>query len=143
MAARGIFHGVVVGMRRIVPAVATMVCVASPAWALMPPYVYENARRDAASVVVVRVITVTTPAGGYGVCQVNGVVRRVERGAAYKPGMALMLDVPCVKAGAQPPLGGTIYQPVETLAKSRYGRAWLNTQGQIVVSQYQQVTALP
>ncbi|MDQ0506409.1 hypothetical protein [Xanthobacter agilis] len=116
---------------------------AGPAFALMPPYVYENARRDAASIIVLRVKTVTTPAGGYGVCLVKGVVRRVERGSTFKPGMAVALDVPCMKAGAQPPPGGTIYQQVDKLVVSKYGRAWLDAEGHVVVSQYEQLTQLP
>lgn len=120
-----------------------VVLAAGPAAALMPPYVYENARRDAASVIVLKVKTVTTPAGGYGACRVKGVVRKVERGTALRPGMAVEFDVPCLKAGAQPPLGGTIYQPVDTLVKSRYGRAWLDAEGHVVVSQYEQLQQLP
>lgn len=115
---------------------------AGPAAALMPPYVYENARRDAASVVVLRVRKVTTPAGGYGACRVSGVVRKVERGP-LRPGMVLRLDVPCVKPGAQPPLGGTIYQPVAALVRAPYGRAWLDAGGLVVLSQYEQLRQLP
>ena len=120
-----------------------VVVAAGPAAALMPPYVYENARRDAVSVIVLRVQTVTTPAGGYGACRVKGVVRKVERGAAFRPGTAVALEVPCLRAGAQPPLGGTIYQPVDTLVKAKYGRAWLDAEGHVVVSQYEQLKQLP
>ncbi|MFG1404084.1 hypothetical protein [Xanthobacter sediminis] len=108
----------------------------------MPPYVYENARRDAASVVVLRVRTVTTPAGGYGACRVSGVVRKVERGT-LRPGQALMFDVPCAKPGAQPPLGGTMYQPVAALVRAPYGRAWLDAGGHVVLSQYERLQQLP
>lgn len=116
---------------------------AGPAAALMPPYVYENARRDAASVIVLEVQAVTPPAEGYGACRVEGVVRQVERGTALQPGGRVTLDVPCVQPGAQPPIGGTIYQSVPTLAASRFGRAWLNGAGEVVLSQYQVLTQLP
>lgn len=116
---------------------------AGPAAALMPPYVYENARRDAASVIVLEVKAVTPPGGGYGNCGVDGVVRAVERGTAFKPGDAVRIGVPCVEPGAQPPLGGTMYQAVGTLSASKYGRAWLGPDGQVVFSQYQQLQELP
>ncbi len=115
----------------------------APAAALMPPYVYENARRDAASVIVLEVQAVTPPAEGYGACRVTGVVRQVERGTALQPGGRVTLDVPCVQPGAQPPIGGTIYQSVPTLAASRFGRAWLNGAGEVVLSLYQVLTQLP
>lgn len=116
---------------------------AGPAAALMPPYVYENARRDAASIIVLELDKVTPPGAGYGECRVEGVVRVVERGTTFRLGDAARIDVPCVKPGAQPPLGGTIYQPVEALSASKYGRAWLDAEGRVVLSQYEQLKALP
>ncbi|MFG1479850.1 hypothetical protein V5F53_14510 [Xanthobacter sp. V4C-4] len=122
---------------------AVPLLASGPAAALMPPYVYENARRDAASVIVIEVRTVMPPSTPFGACRVEGRVAKVERGAAFKPGGAVALAVPCVQPGAQPPLGGTIYQPVPSLSASRYGRAWLDAAGQIVQSQYQQLERLP
>jgi hypothetical protein len=107
----------------------------------MPPYVYEAARRDAASVIVIAVQKVTPPRESFGACTVAGTVARVERGTAYKPGQAVSITVPCAGPGASPPLGGTIWQPVDTLAKSRFGRAYLDAAGQVVLSQYEQLTA--
>lgn len=115
----------------------------APAAALMPPYVYENARRDAASVIVLEVQAVTPPAEGYGACRVAGVVRQVERGTSLQPGARVELGVPCVQPGVQPPIGGTIYQSVPTLAASRFGRAWLDGAGEVVLSQYQVLARLP
>lgn len=120
-----------------------MVLGCTPALALMPPYVYENARRDAASIIVLEVKAVTPPDAGYGECRVEGAVRVVERGTAFKPGNTVRIDVPCVKPNTQPLIGGTIYQPTETLSASKYGRAWLDGEGRVVLSQYEQLAALP
>lgn len=120
---------------------ALLAAWSGPAAALMPPYVYEAARRDAASVIVIAVQKVTPPRESFGACTVAGTVARVERGAAYKPGQAVSITVPCAGPGASPPLGGTIWQPVDTLAKSRFGRAYLDAAGQVVLSQYEQLTA--
>lgn len=115
----------------------------APAAALMPPSVYENARDTATSVVVLEVTRVSPPAAGFGECRVDGVVRQLERGTAFVPGSAVTLKVPCAKPGAQPPLGGTIYQQLESLEAAPYGRAWLDAAGQVVLSQYQQLQHLP
>lgn len=115
----------------------------TPAAALMPPYVYEAARRDAASVIVIAVQKVMSPQESFGACTVTGTVARVERGTAYKQGQAVKIAVPCARPGASPPLGGTIWQPVERLEKSRFGRAYLDAAGQVVLSQYEQLAAAP
>ncbi|MFG1373711.1 hypothetical protein V5F32_16170 [Xanthobacter oligotrophicus] len=114
-----------------------------PAAALMPPYVYEAARRDAASVIVITVQKVTPPQESFGACTVTGAVVRVERGNAHKPGQAVTIAVPCARPGASPPIGGTIWQPLDTLAKSHFGRAYLDAAGQVVLSQYEQLAAAP
>ncbi|MFG1379701.1 hypothetical protein [Xanthobacter autotrophicus] len=114
-----------------------------PAMALMPPYVYEAARRDAASVIVIAVQGVKPPQESYGACTVTGSVARVERGTAYKAGQAVSIAVPCARPGATPPIGGTIWQPVERLEKARFGRAYLDAAGQVVLSQYELLAAAP
>lgn len=111
--------------------------------ALMPPYVYESARREAKSVIVIAVDAVQVPKREFGTCTVGGTVRVVERGETYKAGQKVEIAVPCAKPDASPPLGGTIYQPVETLSKSKFGRAWLDADGKVVLSQYEQLAALP
>lgn len=115
----------------------------APASALMPPYVYETARRDAKSVIVLAVDAVKTPRIEFGSCVVTGTVKLVERGTAFTPGQTVELAVPCATRDASPPLGGTIYQSMEKLQKSRFGRAWLDADGKVVVSQYEQLEALP
>lgn len=116
----------------------------SPAVALMPPYVYENARREAPNVIVLAVLNVSLPpARGWGDCEVSGSVRKVERGSLYKIGQSVRIAVPCVGKDARPPLGGTIYQQVHTLRLSHFGRAYLDAGGKLVVSQYEQLDAVP
>lgn len=115
-----------------------------PALALMAPQYYEQARREAASVIVIKVANVEGPGPeGYGTCAVRGTVAKVERGAAYKAGQAVSLGVPCARPGVQPPIGGTIWQGVEALKVAPYGRAWLDAEGKVVLSQYQRLEAAP
>ncbi|MDI4663850.1 hypothetical protein K9U40_05845 [Xanthobacter autotrophicus] len=131
-------------MRRAGLLVAALVAGWSgPAAALMPPYVYEGARRDAASVIVIAVQKVKPPQESFGACMVTGTVARVERGTAYRPGQAVTIAVPCARPGAAPPIGGTIWQPVDRLEKSRFGRAFLDAAGQVVLSQYEPLAAAP
>lgn len=114
-----------------------------PAAALMPPYVYESARDSAASVIVLTVEKVTPPRRPFGSCVVEGAVAKVERGTAYQVGQKVTLDVPCATPDATPPIGGTIYQPTPALTASKFGRAYLDETGKVVLSQYEQLTALP
>lgn len=114
-----------------------------PAAALMPPQVYEAARREATDVIVIAVERVKPPQERYGACTVTGTVRRVERGTAYRVGQRVDIDVPCARPGASPPPGGAIWQLVETLRASRFGRAYLDAAGQLVLSQYEQLSSLP
>ncbi|MFG1425655.1 hypothetical protein [Roseixanthobacter glucoisosaccharinicivorans] len=117
--------------------------LSAPAQALLAPQYYEQARKEAASVIVIAVNAVTPPSEGYGACQVNGQVKAVERGAAYAVGQDVTLAVPCRKAGAQPPLGGTIYQDVDALRAAPFGRAYLDAQGALALSQYEMLKTWP
>lgn len=124
------------------------VLVAASLWsgqagALMPPYVYESARNDAASVIVIAVDKVTLAIRSFGSCTVDGTVAKVERGSTYEVGQKVAIAVPCAKPDATPPIGGTIYQPTETLAASKFGRAYLDKEGKVALSQYEQLTDLP
>lgn len=127
----------------LLAAAAGLIGFVLPALALMPPYVYEAARKDAKSVIVIAVEKVEVPRREFGSCTVDGTVKAVERGEAFKAGEKVSLAVPCAKEGAAPPLGGTIYQPSETLVKSKFGRAFLDAGGKVVLSQYEQLPALP
>lgn len=128
---------------RLAGSVLALLALTGPALALMPPYVYESARRDARSVIVLAVEGVEVPRREFGACTVSGTVRVVERGDAFTAGQKVQIAVPCARKDASPPIGGTIYQPVETLTASRFGRAWLDADGKVVLSQYEQLAALP
>lgn len=115
-----------------------------PALALMAPQYYEQARREAQNVIVIKVAAVEGPGPeGYGSCSVRGAVAQVERGAAFTRGQAVTIGVPCARAGVQPPIGGTIWQGLDALKAAPYGRAWLDDAGQVVLSQYERLDAAP
>ncbi|QRG07366.1 hypothetical protein EZH22_02835 [Xanthobacter dioxanivorans] len=128
---------------RLAMAPVLLGALALPAHALMPPYVYENARADAKSVIVIAVEKVDAPRREFGTCTVSGTVKVVERGTAFTAGQKVEIAVSCARKDASPPLGGTIYQQQETLVKSKFGRAWLDADGKVVLSQYEQLAAVP
>ncbi len=115
----------------------------APAFALLAPKYYEQARRQAPNVVVIEVASVTEPQAGYGVCAVAGQVRKVERGRLYSAGATVTLAVPCRKPGVQPPLGGTIYADPAALRAAPYGRAYLDAKGELLLSQYVALAKAP
>lgn len=116
---------------------------AAPALALMSPQVYATARDGAQSVIVLAVEGVVPPQRAFGTCGVTGTVKVVERGSAFTAGQKVTLDVPCACPNALPPLGGTIYQETDKLQASKFGRAYLDADGKLVLSQYFQLEALP
>lgn len=114
---------------------------APPVLAMMAPEVYEAARRDAAAIIVIAVAGVLPPEqGDFGKCTVVGTVVTVERGEGQVVGSPISLAVDCAKPDAQYPDGGVIYQDMESLLASTYGRAWLDSQGRLILSQYEQLT---
>lgn len=108
-----------------------------PAHAALAPEYYEQARAEAADVVVIDVADVGGPPflRGYGFCSVEGVVSAVERGARYTVGEEITLSVPCMRPHAEPPAGPTIWQDYKTLRDAPAGRAFLND-GRLARSQY-------
>lgn len=113
-----------------------------PAIAAMAPEVYEAARRDAPDVIVIALAGATPPPDGasYGDCTVVGTVERVERGTRYAVGAPIALAVDCAEPDAPYPDGGALYQDMASLLASTYGRAFLGPDGEIVLSQYDQLT---
>ncbi|MEP9354832.1 hypothetical protein ABLE93_14680 [Xanthobacter sp. KR7-65] len=124
-------------------AMAVLVLACGPAQALMPPYVYESARNEAKSVIVIAVDDVAVTQRLFGTCTVSGTVRTVERGTAFSVGQKVEVGVPCAKPGADPPLGGIIYQQVATLKNAKFGRAYLDAEGKVASSQYYPLENLP
>jgi hypothetical protein len=116
--------------------------LAPPAFAAMSPEVYEAARDDASDVIVVAIAGVTPPDAGadYGKCTVVGTVLIVERGSRHQVGDAIALAVDCAERDADYPDGGALYEEMQSLLRSTYGRAWLGPDGLIVLSQYDQLT---
>lgn len=130
-------------LRRAAFAAAVLLVGAPPAFALMSPQVYATARDGAKSVIVLAVEGVTLTPRAFGTCAVTGTVKVVERGEAYTVGQKVTLDVPCAKPDALPPIGGTIYQETDKLQASKFGRAYLDAEGKLVLSQYYRLEALP
>jgi hypothetical protein len=92
----------------------------------MPPEAYEAARRDAPDAIVIAIAGVTPPpTAGWGECIVIGTVLRSERGARYSVGDPVSLAIPRAEPDAHYPDGGVIYQDMQSLLSSTYGRAYL------------------
>ncbi len=91
-------------MPRLLLAALAVSTVATPALAELPPHVYERARAEATSVVVVRVTSVGGIPNGadQGPCALEGAVTDVERGDAHAVGDTLRIDVPCVSSDWTP-----------------------------------------
>lgn len=120
-----------------------LLAAAGPVHALMPPYVYEAARNEAVSVIVLAVEAVSAIPPRFGDCTVAGTVAQVERGGAFAVGERVSLAVPCTQPDVQPPIGGIIYRTVPQLQAAKYGRAYLDASGKIVSSQYYPLDQLP
>jgi hypothetical protein len=118
---------------------------AVPAFAALPPQYYEEARANAESVLVVRIERTAGLAfrRGYGDCHVFGVVEAVERGSRYSAGDAVRISVPCRRPNAQIPASGVQYEEVAELRRSRWGRAWLNVNGELALYQYDILASYP
>ncbi|UJX46813.1 hypothetical protein [Xanthobacter sp. YC-JY1] len=130
-------------LRNAAGATLLLLCGAAPALALMSPQVYATARDGAKSVIVLAVEGVVITPRAFGTCAVTGTVKVVERGTAYAVDQKVTLDVPCARPNALPPLGGTIYQETDKLQAAKFGRAYLDADGKLVLSQYFQLEALP
>ena len=128
------------GGRRSAAGLALLAVLASagPALAILPPQFYQQARENAPNVVVLKVKHVGQPPEprGAGVCAVAGTVVKVERGTSYQPGQAITVPVHCVRPGGKALIGPFFYRPVAELRAARYGRAFLDAEGRLVLSQY-------
>ena len=109
-----------------------LAAAAGPALAVMAPQYYEQARNEAPEVVIIEVASVKPPSGrDFGECLVRGRINRVERGRR-RVGEHLELSVSCAGPRAQIPSGGTLWQDLERLKHSRYGRAFLGADGGVI-----------
>ena len=89
---------------RAVLIAGVLAATAAPAWAELPPYVYEQARAEADTVMVITVREVIGLPDGQdsGTCVVRGVVAEIERGDRHAVGDAVSIDAPCVGPTYQP-----------------------------------------
>jgi hypothetical protein len=126
-------------MRLLAPS-AVLALFPTLAVAAMPPEAYEAARRDAPDAIVIAIAGVTPPpTAGWGECIVFGTVLRSERGSRYSVGDPVSLAIPCAEPDAQYPDGGVIYQDMQSLLSSTYGRAYLDSDGALARYQYDQL----
>ena len=82
---------------------AGLVTAAGPASAELPPQVYQQARDDARSVLVLRVTNVQRlqPGQTQGSCALTGQITDVERGSA-REGQTVVVPVPCISPAWEP-----------------------------------------
>ena len=82
---------------------AGLAFAAGPASAELPPYVYQQARDGAGTVVTLNVQSVhRLPAGQtQGACTLTGIITDVERGTASE-GQSVVIAVPCISPARQP-----------------------------------------
>lgn len=127
-------------MRALAFAAALM--MAAPAFAQLPQPYYDQARRDASSIVVIELRDVSPPpyTQGFGNCVVRGRVIGVLQGTRHRQGQDIRLDVPCAHRGAPTPVGAAMWQDFETLRQSPYGRAYLAGDGTLALYQYEPLT---
>ena len=91
-------------MSRAVLIAGVLAATAAPAWAELPPHVYEQARAEADTVMIIDVSEVVGLGDGQatGTCVVRGVVSEIQRGDRHAVGDAVSVDAPCVGPNYQP-----------------------------------------
>jgi hypothetical protein len=107
--------------------IGTTLTVAAPAAAELPPYVYEQARREADTVLVLTVSELSRLAQGEteGACRLTGRVDGVERGEAPAAGQTVNVDLPCVSKDYTPMPGPFPGYDQDALGKVAHVRVWL------------------
>lgn len=130
-------------MKRTLLAGLALLASATSAHAALAPQYYQQAREEAADVVVIDVRDVgAPPAIGYGECSVSGVVASVERGETYAVGQDITIAVPCRRPDAPMMVGAVQWKSVEALSAAPAGRAFLNG-GALALYQYDILSAAP
>jgi hypothetical protein len=116
-------------MNTRVVALATLVGLGiSGAEAVMPPWVYQQAREQATSHVQVKVTRVDSPAMTPGECETTGDVIRIfrDRSGELRLGMTLGFSVSCMRPGDRMVVGGTLWTDHDSLKQAKYLEAFLN-----------------
>jgi hypothetical protein len=102
--------------------VLSLLLLTSPALAVMPPSVYRTAAKNAAYHAQVKVLKVAVPKTTPGECGVKAKVVRVFRNKTgkLKVGRTIAFSIACKRKGDSIPVGGTIWQSAEALAKAKF-----------------------
>lgn len=128
-------------IHRALLAVILSAVAGHPAFAVLPPETYQEARRSADHHVQMDISTMRAPRTTPGVCKIEGQVVQVfrSREATLKPGMALSFSVDCLRAGDRPGVGGVLWGSVADLSTARYVEVYLNgkAQGPFSVARWQ------
>lgn len=97
--------------------------------AVMPPWVYENARKTALHHVQAKVFSVRSPSKTPGECQVIAAVVRIFRDKTGRlaRGTKLEFTVSCARVGDPKLVGGTLWTDYDSLTKAKYLEVFLNS----------------
>jgi hypothetical protein len=111
--------------------VALLVAHVPPVWAVMPPWVYKDARDKAMFHVQVRVLQVTPPRPTPGTCEVVAEVVRIFRNRAggLNVGDRIGFGISCLRAGDPIVPGGTLWTDARRLGQARFLEVFLNREG--------------
>jgi hypothetical protein len=103
--------------------------LAAKASALMPPWVYQQARDTAMFHIQVKVVHVTGPTRTPGECSVTGEVVQIFRSTpgTLQQGATLNFTVSCSKHGEPVIIGGTMWTDYDSLMQAKYLEVFLNS----------------
>jgi hypothetical protein len=101
----------------------------TPALAVMPPSVYEQARTDAMFHVQVRILSVNGPANTPGNCAVTGEIVRIfrDKPGKLKQGKRVAFTISCRKPADLAVIGGTLWTDYDSLLNAQYLEVFLNS----------------
>jgi hypothetical protein len=126
--------------RRIVLSVVFAFGIPAAVEAVMPPWVYEQARDQATYHLQIKVTRVTSSARTPGECETSGEVVRIfrDRSGGLRLGTPLAFAVSCSRRGDTPMPGGTLWTDHDALMRAKYLEAFLNrTDGRYQVALWQ------
>ena len=100
----------------------------SVAEAVMPPWVYQQAREQATYHVQVKVTRGDSPAKTPGECETTGEVVRIfrDRSGELRLGTTVGFSVSCMRPGDPMVVGGTLWTDHDRLKQAKYLEVFLN-----------------
>ncbi len=112
-------------------AVFVFCLLATGAFAVMPPEVYQKARMEAPLHVQVAISDVAVPEATPSACIVSGKIVRIFRDTAgvLSLGDPVEFPVSCSRAGDRVPIGGVLWTNADALAEARFIEAYLIQSG--------------